>query len=155
MTWSTISGIFTRRYRNHRRYLLFFLLFICVWFGTEVLSIRQNLLVLDRRKPEYPDRAERIFIASIHWNNEAILRSHWNDAVVDLVQSLGVDNVYVSVFESGSWDNSKGALQELDITLGRLGVPRNITVSDVAHQDEISAPRLITAGLIPHGVARS
>ncbi|QKX55062.1 uncharacterized protein TRUGW13939_02154 [Talaromyces rugulosus] len=139
MAWRT-SGILSRRYRNRRRYILLFLLFICVWFGTQIISICQHLAAADEREPGHPRRGERIFIASIHWNNEAILRSHWNNAVVDLVQALGVDNVYVSIFESGSWDNSKGALRELDTNLDRLGVRRNITLSDVTHQDEISVP---------------
>jgi hypothetical protein len=43
----------------------------------------------------------RIFIASIHWNNEAILRSAWNQALLDLVECLGSNNVFVSVYESG------------------------------------------------------
>jgi len=44
----------------------------------------------------------------------------------------------VSVYESGSWDDTKGALRELDKQLGELGVRRNITVSERSHKDEIS-----------------
>ena len=88
-----------------------------------------------------PPRAQqRLFIASMHWNNEAILRSHWNDAVVHLAQKWGPENVFVSIYESGSWDNSKGALRDLDSRLDRLGVPRNITLSATTHKDEISEP---------------
>ncbi|RDW86468.1 glycosyltransferase family 69 protein [Aspergillus mulundensis] len=86
-----------------------------------------------------PLQSERIFITSIHWNNEAILRSHWNDAVIRLVQHWGPNNVFVSVYESGSWDDSKGALRELDFELDRLGVRRNITLSTTTHRDEITA----------------
>lgn len=82
----------------------------------------------------------RVYIASLHWNNAAILRSDWNKAVVDLTKALGADNVFVSVYESGSWDDSKGALRELDRDLGRLGVQRQITLDKETHQDAIDAP---------------
>ncbi|KAH8688674.1 cryptococcal mannosyltransferase 1-domain-containing protein [Phaeosphaeriaceae sp. PMI808] len=84
-------------------------------------------------------RPERVYIASLHWNNERILRSHWNDAVVALANSLGRDNVFVTVYESGSWDNSKAALRELDMALEAHKIRRNITLSETTHLDEISA----------------
>ena len=80
---------------------------------------------------------ERIFIASMHWNNEAIIRSHWSPAVLDLVQHFGVSNVYVSIVESGSWDDTKGALRELDKELGKLGAKRSIDLHESTHKDEI------------------
>lgn len=80
---------------------------------------------------------ERIFIVSIHWNNEAILRSHWNQAVLQLVEHFGSDHIYVSIFESGSWDDSKGALRQLDAELGRRGIDRTIVLDETTHADEI------------------
>ncbi len=79
----------------------------------------------------------RIFIASIHWNNEAILRSHWNEAVLRLVDHFGAENIYISIVESGSWDDSKGALKNLDGELKKLGVGRNIILEKTTHADEI------------------
>ena len=55
-----------------------------------------------------------------------------------LAEALGPQNVFVSVYESGSWDDTKEALQELDSTLGRMGVARNITLSDVTHEEEMA-----------------
>lgn len=81
---------------------------------------------------------EKIFIASIHWNNEAVLRSHWNTAVLRLVEHIGSKNVFVSVLESGSWDDSKGALRDLDEELQRLGVARKVILEKTTHADEIS-----------------
>jgi hypothetical protein len=69
---------------------------------------------------------QKIFIASIHRNSEQILRSHWNDAVVNLAKYLGVKNVFVAVHESGSHDDTKGALRDLDFELKELGVHRSI-----------------------------
>ena len=80
---------------------------------------------------------QRIFIASTHWNNEAILRSHWNAAILELVQEIGVENIYISIYESGSWDDSKGALRELDLELERFGVSKTIILDETTHVDEI------------------
>ena len=82
-------------------------------------------------------RKSRVFIASMHWNNEFVIRSHWNAAVLDLVRHFGAENVYISILESGSWDNTKGALRELDLELGKLGVERNIELLETTHADEI------------------
>lgn len=80
-------------------------------------------------------RNERIFIASMHWNNEAILRSNWSQAVLDLVKYLGADNIFVAVLESGGWDSSKAALQELDAELQQMSVPRSFIFDDVTHKN--------------------
>jgi hypothetical protein len=80
---------------------------------------------------------DRIFIASIHWNNEFVIRSHWSTAVLDLVEHFGANNVYISISESGSWDNTKGALRDLDMQLGELGVERSIETLETTHKDEI------------------
>jgi hypothetical protein len=88
-----------------------------------------------------PGRApQRIYIASIHWNNEGVLKEYWNRAVVELAEALGPKNVFISVYESGSWDDSKGALKDLDQRLATLDVPRNISLSSFTHLDEISQP---------------
>ena len=80
----------------------------------------------------------RVFIASLHWNNENILRTEWNRGVVDLVKTLGPENVFVSVYESGSWDNSKDALHELDQALEPTGVGKKIVLDQETHQDLIA-----------------
>ena len=86
-------------------------------------------------------KGQRIFIASIHWNNEIILRSNWNDQVANLVKYFGADNVYISIYESGSYlDDTKGALRALDRELERLGVNRTITLDETTHADEMQKP---------------
>ncbi|KAJ5982434.1 hypothetical protein N7451_012534 [Penicillium sp. IBT 35674x] len=82
----------------------------------------------------------RVYVASVHWNNEEILRSHWNDGILHLAKEVGSENMFLSVFESGSWDGTKSALRDLDRALDALGVARNITMSEKTHHDETSAP---------------
>lgn len=86
------------------------------------------------------DLPGRVFIASNHWNSGKILRSHWCDAVVGLITKLGPENVYFSLYESGSWDDTKEVIRELDRRLGKLGVARNIILDETTHMDEISKP---------------
>lgn len=83
---------------------------------------------------------ERVYIASLHWNNERILRSDWNKAVLELVNALGPENVFVSVYESGSWDKSKDALRELERDLEKAGVGKKIVLEDTTHADLVAAP---------------
>lgn len=94
-----------------------------------------------------PDvRDQKLFIASIHWNNARILQGSWNKAVLDLVEHFGVHNVYISIYESGSWDESKDALRMLDGVLDGLNVKRTITLEESTHADEMQNP--ITTGWI-------
>lgn len=92
---------------------------------------------VESRQSQTNKPIQRVFIASTHWNNEAILRSHWNSAVLSLSKHLGPENVFVSIVESGSWDDSKGALRELDADLGAIGVKRKLVLEDTTHADEM------------------
>ncbi|KAF2641643.1 hypothetical protein P280DRAFT_468204 [Massarina eburnea CBS 473.64] len=85
-----------------------------------------------------PRNTKRIYIAAQHWNSAHLLRDRWNDALIALVKDLGMSNVFVSIYESGSYDDTKGALRELDLALGDLGVERKIVMSEVSHMDEIA-----------------
>lgn len=88
---------------------------------------------------DVPQKPPRFFIASLHWNNERILRSNWNQQVLDLVDKLGRENVFISVYEGGSWDDSKGALRELDHKLEKKGVAKQITLDKATHADVMAA----------------
>ena len=57
---------------------------------------------------------------------------------MNLVRDLGPENVFVSIYESGSYDDTKDALRELNDALAELDVRRTIAFSDVSHADEIT-----------------
>lgn len=127
-----------RRLLRPRFLLLVFCIFSFFDF-IRILDIHGRIAseYADRERPRAPPK-ERIYIASTHFNNEAILKSHWNKAVLDLVDVFGADNIFVSVFESGSWDDSKAVLKDLDRQLEVKGVKnRRVEVSDVTHKDEM------------------
>jgi Cryptococcal mannosyltransferase 1 len=88
-----------------------------------------------RPRPRPKTTYWKIFISSTHWNDEDDLRSRWIPAVLDLVKCFGVEDVYLSVYESGSWDDSKGALRSLDKELGALGARRTVVLDETTHGD--------------------
>jgi len=94
---------------------------------------------------------QKIFIASIHRNSERILRSHWNEAVVNLATHLGIQNVFISVHESGSQDNTKGALRDLDFVLKELGIHGSIELNQTVDQqvaEIMTRPEAVEEGWI-------
>lgn len=122
--------------RVSRTCLLLLLLF-CIVDILSLVSTRQH----QNPTAEPPNvRGQKVFIASIHWNNEPILRSNWSAAVLELVDYFGPENVYISIYESGSWDNSKEVLRVLESDLERKGVQRTVKLSETTHADELKQP---------------
>lgn len=115
----------------------FLVLLLFIWDSLHAVSLFLHQKVADNAPPP-PKNAKRIYIAAQHWNTARILRSHWNAALYALVQDLGIENVFVSIYESGSYDETKDALRELDAALDGLQVQRSIMLSDISHADEIT-----------------
>jgi hypothetical protein len=130
---------FARMLRRRSTKQVFVLAFL-LYHVFEIAQIPQILRCLSNPTIDHvAPRLERVYIASLHWNNGRILGSHWNDAVVALANALGRDNVFITVYESGSWDDSKGALKDLELALGAHNIRHNITLSPTTHLDEMSA----------------
>ena len=72
----------------------------------------------------------------MHFNDGYLLQEHWNNALIELVNTLGPKNVFVSIYESGSWDHTKDVLRVLDWELGQRGVRRKVEISDETHEGE-------------------
>ncbi|CAG8089530.1 unnamed protein product [Penicillium nalgiovense] len=135
----TILSISRRvlRYRIARALVII----LAIWNLAEIHLIQHRIYEAEYTALRHrPQKQERVYIASINWNNELILRSHWSKALTQLILKLGRENVFISIYESGSYDNTKDALRELDWELERMRVPRNITLSPVTHEDELAAP---------------
>lgn len=105
----------------------------------EVLHVK-HALVQEHSSEPAPFGNEKIFIAAMHWNSEWILREAWISALVDLVNAIGRENVFVSIQESGSYDNTKDAIRLLDGLLAQGDIPRRIIMDDTSHHDEITKP---------------
>ncbi|EGO00672.1 glycosyltransferase family 69 protein [Serpula lacrymans var. lacrymans S7.3] len=74
-------------------------------------------------------RQEKIFIAAAFSNNQDVL-PYWSASLIKVIHYLGTRNVYVSILESGSSDQSPLLLRELDGMLARLHVERRILTED-------------------------
>jgi hypothetical protein len=69
-----------------------------------------------------------VYIVSVHRNTELIQRSAWNEAVLQLVDYLGAENVHFSAVESGSQEGTKDALMELKAGLDERGATNDISL---------------------------
>ncbi|TVY48781.1 Alpha-1,3-mannosyltransferase [Lachnellula occidentalis] len=81
-----------------------------------------------------PLAREQIFIVSIQRNSEYMLRLYWNAALLSLVSFLGPQNVFVSILESGSLDDTKGALRDLEQALNDLGAENRIVLGETQEE---------------------
>ncbi|KAK3723765.1 hypothetical protein LTR37_001646 [Vermiconidia calcicola] len=124
------------RQRHISRIAVAILFTLFSWTALETLHIKRSLS-LPPSSPPAELGGERVFISAIHWNSEAILRSNWSSAVVELARELGKDNVFVSIYESGSWDDTKGALRLLNAQLGESGVRTRIVLDATTHKEEV------------------
>ena len=107
---------------------------ILAWTLLETIYIHRNLLAVDTT-PVSRVNTEKIFIANLSWNNEIIFRTHLINQIRDLVHTLGIPNVYISIYENGSYDGTKDALRDLHRELEALGVRNRITLDETSHED--------------------
>lgn len=56
-------------------------------------------------------------------NCAPLLSAHWIPSLIGLIDKLGPENVFVSILENGSVDNTRAALQELESMLTERNVP--------------------------------
>jgi hypothetical protein len=63
-----------------------------------------------------------------------MLRLYWNSALLDLVKKLGIGNVFVSIVESGSYDDTKGALIDLEMSLNDLEVDNRVSLGQTSEE---------------------
>lgn len=139
------ATILTRRRRSFsfRRFprsstfkCILFLFFL--WDSIHCISLYLHQAAALQTSPP-PPSTKRIFIAAQHYNSARLLREQWNEALYDLVKELGVENVFVSLYESGSYDETQLALKELEANLEVLQVRKEIVLSDLTHKEEIAA----------------
>jgi hypothetical protein len=75
--------------------------------------------------------SEKIFIAAMFYDNEEVI-PYWHNSLIQVIHYLGPDNVFVSIVESHSTDNTPELLEALDADLALLGVSRRILIADEA-----------------------
>ncbi|KAG2047515.1 hypothetical protein BDR06DRAFT_963849 [Suillus hirtellus] len=119
--------------------LFAYLVLLCVstWVGVHYeqpgdVRYRDSIqeAVAHPRKQGY-GKQEKIFIAAMFYNNEYVI-PYWHDTLIKVIHYLGPDNVFVSIVESHSTDESPQLLDALDADLALLGVSRRILTRDKA-----------------------
>lgn len=93
-----------------------------------------------------PVQNQKIFIVAQFWTNARVISDRWGQALIDLIGVLGKENVYVSILESGSLDNTKDVLQLLDDVLVQNDIPHLTVLDKTTHADEINAGPLDNQG---------
>ncbi|KAI1336868.1 cryptococcal mannosyltransferase 1-domain-containing protein [Xylariaceae sp. FL0016] len=122
-----------RRFRrNYLRPIIYLLIFIFAIDSLLLIRHRpktyRTSLDVDRRSTTPPSRNTTVYIASVHRNTANILNGAWNQAVLDLCDYFGAENVHVSAIESGSQDESKEALMNLQVGLDERGVSYTVSL---------------------------
>ncbi|TFY60951.1 hypothetical protein EVJ58_g4808 [Rhodofomes roseus] len=74
---------------------------------------------------------EKIYIAAAFYNNHIVL-PYWTKSMLSTISYLGPENVFVSIVESHSSDNTPELLREFDASLAKMHVPRRILIQDTA-----------------------
>lgn len=105
-------------------YLLFLVFTLC-----QVQSALDPSAVAVSRAAGRANTDKKVFIASNLHNNQDVL-PYYSAALQQLVQLIGVNNTYVSIYESHSSDKTKPMLSVIDHDLQQLGVPRRILMDD-------------------------
>ena len=86
-------------------------------------------------------KIRRVFIASLLKDNEDVLKAGWSDAIVNLTHALGSENVWVSIYESGSRDGTKKELRLLGHKLRDLGAGHDIIMANVDEDMDTMIPK--------------
>jgi len=120
-------------------------LILTLWTIADVLTTRRALARSAAAVPA-PLGTERVFIASNHWTDERVLRNYWIPAVLALAAALGPANVFVSVYESGSLDDTKGALRDLHARLQAAGIPARVLLDETSHVDVLNGAPVESEG---------
>jgi hypothetical protein len=119
------SRSFRRRFFRRRTVLLILVVFL--FLDTYIIASYRSLPKRTAALPPHL-KDEKIFIVSIFRNSEYMLRLYWSSALLRLVEHLGPQNVFVSIIESGSQEDTKGALRDLERSLNELGVENRISL---------------------------
>ncbi|KAF3932150.1 hypothetical protein ABW20_dc0108129 [Dactylellina cionopaga] len=80
----------------------------------------------------------KVYIAANHWISGKVLKPYWINGLLLLIKQLGPENVYVSIYENGSWDETPAMLRELDQELGRMGVARRVLIEAITHREQVA-----------------
>jgi hypothetical protein len=121
---------FARSLRRRRVRVSLFILFAASIYLMLILPIslwrthRNDVAAYDASIAHLPK--PRVFVAAMLANCAPLLSKYWIPALLGLVDQLGPDNVFVSILENGSQDETRSLLVELQTNLTQRRVPYSI-----------------------------
>ena len=113
----TNAVCFLRSLRRRRVRAFIILLFLGLFYTFIILPFslrsaqRAQLAAYDASIAHVP--LPRVFIAAMLANCAPLLSNHWIPSLLSLIDKLGPENVFVSILENGSVDETKRLLLEL------------------------------------------
>jgi Cryptococcal mannosyltransferase 1 len=125
----SFMGMFRSRRRSRRALVL---LWLCVLVGGLLVYFplsmgRQQALQVatyDASIAHFP--VPRVFIAAMFSSSADVLSRYWIPALIGTIERLGRHNVYVSILENESLDNTREVLLRLEEELLAMGVLHTI-----------------------------
>ncbi|KAL8646210.1 MAG: hypothetical protein Q9226_006963 [Calogaya cf. arnoldii] len=124
--------------RRRLRVTRFLLLAIAAYLSLDLLFRAQWNYPSPQKTTSAKDLKEvrSVYIASAQFNSGKLLQEHWIPSLLQIVKDLKQANieVFVSIYENGSWDSTKSILDQLRQTLGDLGIANRITLDDKSHE---------------------
>ncbi|KAL8966892.1 MAG: hypothetical protein Q9197_005735 [Variospora fuerteventurae] len=96
-------------------------------------------LVHSTASAQHVKNTRSVFIASSVWNSGSLLQDHWIPSLLQVAGDLKAANisVFISIYENGSWDSTKSVLKQLKQTLEGKGIPHEIVIDDISHNEII------------------
>lgn len=138
------------RCRQAIRFFQWFAAFCILTFSFDLTREfrRSNPYVHQSITSQNLNNTKSVYIASVQWNSEPILRSHWIPSLLDLVKALQAVhvNIYISIYENGSRDGTKKALSELERSLTKMNVNNTIKLDVETHEEVINKSKAQPSG---------
>lgn len=96
-------------FKNIRLLLAASLIVVFLDFSSNLFNQHQVPIYAKVSAEDLRPHTSSVYIASVQYNSETILRDYWLPSLLKLVGEL----VYLSIYESGSVDGTKDALSKL------------------------------------------
>eukprot|EP00944_MAST-04C_sp_MAST-4C-sp1_P005877 g5877.t1 len=99
-------------------------------------------------------KSKKYFIAANFYNSESILSSFFIE-LMHLIDSLGYDRCFVSIWENGSTDGTKNMLRNFEEHLNKLKVQNHIVTENASLIElcqQAGADECLTPHMFAHGV---
>jgi hypothetical protein len=82
---------------------------------THYHALRERVCGSDKQGRGNPNN-EKVFIAANILDAE-LIRGPWGKSILELIDLLGHDNVFLSIYENDSGEDTKEALRELEVSV--------------------------------------